>query len=229
MDEKDGYIERTPIGYFDEDFKYLSLSYQGTTWMCITPNEINTMQPHINQAKGNVLVFGLGLGYYPFMVSLKSEVKDIYVIELDQNIIDIFKENLLPLFPNKEKIHIIKGDAKEYIKNIDNSFNTIFIDLSHNPEDGLPLYLRFNKLLKDYKCEVRYWLEKSIIAMYRRCLLTLFEENLMGFTKKNYLKAENEYDKIINDLYFKTESMEFNSFSEIKSILQDNSIRKLVK
>ena len=171
-------------------------------------------------------MFGLGLGYYPFMVSLKSEVKDIYVIELDQNIIDIFKENLLPLFPNKEKIHIIKGDAKEYIKNIDNSFNTIFIDLWHNPEDGLPLYLYFKQYEKKHpNTKFQYWLEQSLIALYRRYLLTIIEESLNGYSDKDY---RNKSEQLLNDIYFKTKNITLNSYDDVYLLLSNESILRLI-
>lgn len=226
VSKNEGYLEKTPIGFLDDDLEYLSLSYKGVTWMCITPNEINTMQPHIDTTTGKVLVFGLGLGYYPFMISLKEEVKDIYIVELDQNIINIFKENLLPLFPHKEKIHIIKGDAKEYIKTIDNSFNTIFIDLWHNPEDGLPLYLYFKQYEKKHsRTKFQYWLEKSLIALYRRYLLTLIEESLNGYSDKDY---RNKKDYLLNDLYFKTKNITLNSYDDVYNLLSDESILRLL-
>ena len=229
VDANDAYIERTPIGYLNSDLKYLSLSYEGTTWMCITPNEINTMQPHIDQANGKVLVFGLGLGYYPFMISLKEEVKDIYIVELDQNIIDIFKENLLPYFPYPNKIHIIKGDAKDYIKNIDHSFNTIFIDLWHNVEDGLPLYLYFKQYEKKHpKTKFQYWLEDSLIALYRRYLLMLIEEALNGYDDKDYQKEINDIDRFINNLYLKTKNITLNSYDDVYNLLSRESILRLL-
>ena len=229
IDKNDYYIERTPIGYFDEEFKYLSLSYEGTTWMCITPNEINTMQPHIDAAKGKVLVCGLGLGYYPYMISLKDEVTDIYIVELDQNIINIFKENLLPYFEHKEKIHVIKADAKEYIKNIDSSFNTVFIDLWHNPEDGLPLYIYFKQFEKKHpSIRFQYWLENSLIALYRRYLLMLIEESLNGYTDKDYSQSKNNVDKFINELYFKIKNITINNYDDVYQLLSDESILRLI-
>lgn len=229
VDDKDYYLERTPIGYFQEDFKYLSLSYNGVTWMCITPNEINTMKPYIDSALGKVLVFGLGLGYYPYMISLKDNVKDIYIVELDQNIINIFKENILPLFEHKEKIHIINADALSYIKSIDNSFNTIFIDLWHNPEDGLPLYLYFKQFEKKYpKTKFQYWLEESLIALYRRYLLMLIEESLEGYMDKDYKNSQNQMDEFINGLYFKTKNITLNTYDDVYKLLSKESILRLL-
>ena len=183
VDDKDCYLERSPISYFTSDEKYLALSYKGEVWMSITPNEINTMQPYIDQASGNILVLGLGLGYYPFMISEKEDVKKIIVVELDQNVINIFKEHILPLFPHKEKITILKGDAIEYLAKNKLHYNYIFADLWHNPEDGLPIYLKLKEIEKRYTFgKFQYWLEKSLLAMLRRCLLTVYEESLQGYS-----------------------------------------------
>ena len=54
------------------------------------------------------------------------------------------------------------------------------------------------------------------------------EESLNGSTRKDYLKAKNDYDKIINDLYFKTENLNITSFNKIKEILQDKKLLKLI-
>lgn len=225
----DNFVEVSRIGYFDKPFKYLAVMKDDVVWMSTDPNEINTMKKPILEAKGHVLAFGLGLGYFPLMTALKEEVKDVTVVEYDSQIIDIFNKHILPLFPYKEKIHIVKGDAFEFAKkDLDKEFDYLFVDIWHNPEDGLPMYLKLVRLLKNKKLTISYWLEKSILAMYRRCLLTVIEESMNGYTKKDYLKAKNEYDEIINDLYFKTENMIFDSINEIKGIMQDNFLKNLI-
>ena len=224
----ENYVEVSQIGYFDTSFTYLAVLKDDVVWMSTDPNEINTMEESIKKAKGNVLAFGLGLGYFPIMCASKKEVTSVTIVEKDKEIINIFKKHILPLFEYKEKITIIEDDAFKYAKGDLNKYDYLFIDIWHNPEDGLPMYLKFKKILKNKKIVTDYWLEKSILAMYRRCLLTVIEESLMGYTDKNYQKVENEYDSIINELYFKTKDKVFNSLSEIKEILQDNSLINLI-
>ena len=224
----ENYVEVSQIGYFDTSFTYLAVLKDDVVWMSTDPNEINTMEESIKKAKGNVLAFGLGLGYFPIMCASKKEVTSVTIVEKDKEIINIFKKHILPLFEYKEKITIIEDDAFKYAKGDLNKYDYLFIDIWHNPEDGLPMYLKFKKILKGNKIVTDYWLEKSILAMYRRCLLTVIEESLMGYTDKNYKVVENEYDKIINDLYFKTKDRVFNSISEIKEILQDNTLINLI-
>lgn len=225
----DDFREVSQIGYFDTSFKYLAVLKDDVVWMSTDPNEINTMDASIKEAKGRVLAFGLGLGYFPIMCASKKDVTSVVVVEKDPEIIKIFKKHILPLFEYKEKITIIEDDAFKYAKGyLDNNYDYLFIDIWHNPEDGLPIYLKFRNILKNKKIKTSYWLNKSILAMYRRCLLTVMEESLMGYSDKNYKVIENDYDKIINDLYFKTKNMSFNSLREIKEILQDNSLLKLI-
>lgn len=227
---KDNFIEVSKIGYFDKPYKYLAVMKNDVVWMSTDPNEINTMRDSINEAKGDVLAFGLGLGYFPIQALQNPDVKSVTVVEYDQKIIDIFNKHIRPFLKTNKELKIIKDDAFHYLKNndIDKLYNYLFIDIWHNPKDGLPLYLRFLKQLKNKKIKVSYWLEKSILAMYRRCLLTIVEENLEGYKKEDYLKAETDYDRIINDLYFKTENVVIDSYDKLLNLLQDNSLKKLV-
>ena len=224
----ENFAEVSQIGYFTTNFEYLAVLKDDVVWMSTDPNEINTMRPSIDKAKGKVLAFGLGLGYFPLMCGAKENVSSVTIVEKDPKIIEIFKKHILPLFEHKEKIHIIEGDAFNFAHSDLSSYDFLFIDIWHNPEDGLPLYLKFRKILKNKNIETDFWLEKSILAMYRRCLLTIIEENLMGYKDKDYLKAKNEYDQIINNLYFKTKNISLSSIDEIKKLLQDNSLRNLI-
>lgn len=229
IDIGNNFVEVSRIGYFNKSFSYLAVLKDDVVWMSTDPNEINTMKKPILEAKGHVLAFGLGLGYFPVMTALKEDVKDVTVIEYDSKIIEIFEKHILPLVPFKDKIHIIRGDAFEFAKrDLDKEYDYLFVDIWHNPEDGLPMYLKLFRELRNKKIKRSYWLEKSILAMYRRCLLTVMEENMNSYKDKDYLKAENDYDKIINDLYFKTKNMSFSSIDEIKQILQDNNLEKLI-
>jgi len=105
------FVEYPQISFFDEEFEYPSISQNGVEWMSLKPNEIETMRNPIENAFGNVTVFGLGLGYFAFCASVKDDVKSVTVIERDENIIALFSEHILPRFPNKEKVKIVLSDA----------------------------------------------------------------------------------------------------------------------
>ncbi|MCR4879588.1 MAG: hypothetical protein K5906_01355 [Bacilli bacterium] len=227
VDDKDYYKEYTKLSFFNEDYEYLTLSKNNNIWMCITPNEINTMKPHIDHAHGHVIAFGLGLGYFAYMVANKKEVQKVTIIERDEEIINLFKDNLLPLFKNRDKIEIISSDAFEYIKKDGLiHYDYAFFDLWHNAEDGLPMYLKI-KEMKIYP-ETHFWIEESLIAMYRRCLLTVIEESLNHYSDDDYRKSKNAIDKVINTIYFKTKNLKLNSYKEIYNLLSKESILKLI-
>lgn len=152
------------IGYFNKTFKYPAVYENNHLWMSITPNEINTMKQDIDDSFGNVLTYGLGLGYFAFMASNKDDVKSVTIIEKNDEIIKLFKDNILNQFPYKDKIKIIKDDAFNYAKNISNGeYDFIFVDLWHDVSDGLDLYLKMKEYEKYSKDSVfRYWIEKTI-------------------------------------------------------------------
>lgn len=163
------YFFKPSIGFFKESFKFPILRENDNVWMSITPSEINTMQQAINKVQGNVLVFGCGLGYFPYMISLKNNVNKITIIEKNEKIIKIFEENILPFFENKDKITIIKEDCFKYLEDFNTeSFNYCFCDIWFNNNDGIPLYLKLKQIEKKYKnMQFLYWLENDIIYNIR--------------------------------------------------------------
>ena len=217
------YKEYSAIGYFKKPFSYLALCEGNNIWMSLNPNEIETMKPFIDKGQGNVLVLGLGMGYVPFMMSLKDDVKHITIVEKDQNIINLFNNLLFPHFVNKNKITIIKDDAIKYVgKN--NKYEYIFADLWHTPEDGLDLYIELKRINKDIDC----WLETSLIAMLRRCMITLIEEQLDNLKEDSYKKAKTITDRVINHYYERTKNLVINNEDDLLNLLSDDLLIDLI-
>lgn len=148
------------IGYFTKEYKYPCCYENDREWMMITPNEIETMTKPINEAYGNVLTYGLGLGYYAYMVSLKDNVNSITIVEKDNEIISLFNKYILPQFENKNKIKIINMDAFKYFKK-DIYYDYVFVDIWHDPSDGIDLYLKF-KQLENKNIKYSYWIEDTM-------------------------------------------------------------------
>ena len=227
----DNYVEQPQIGYFTKPFSFLALKERDVTWMSLNPNEINTMKKGIERASGNVLVLGLGLGYFPFMISLKDDVKDITIIERNKDVIALFKDNILPNFKHKEKIHIIQDDAIRYVQKLqkDTSFDYIFADLWHNQEDALRLYITLVKEENRLNIPTDYWLETSILAYVRRMIIFVFLGQLIeGTSDMDYVEAATIEDSCINGLYFAMKDMEFTSKEQLKEFLSDASIKELL-
>ncbi|MCR4912061.1 MAG: hypothetical protein K5925_06085 [Bacilli bacterium] len=221
------YHEISSLAFFKEEFPFIALNEKKVTWMSITPNEIKTMEKAIKEANGNVIVFGLGLGYFPFMISLKESVKSITIIEKDEKIISLFEKNLLPQFPYKEKIIIQKKDAFEVIKSTLN-YNYAFVDLWHTAEDGIETYLTF-KRNEDNSPYITfsYWLETSFYALLRRAFISLILEQLDSYKEKHYQQAETVFDKLVNHYYYQTKNLRVSSVKQLEDLLSDTTLLDL--
>lgn len=152
------------LGFFTRKVRFPAL-YQGVMpWVSVCPSEINSMSEQIKKAHGKVLVLGLGLGYYPYMISSKDCVSEIVIVEIEPKIIDVFEKNLLPQFPNKDKISVVCADAIEYMKGVKaGDFDFIFADIWEGAVDGAPLYDRIKAHEKRLaKTEFTYWIEDQI-------------------------------------------------------------------
>lgn len=221
----DKFVEHTKIGYFDKEYKYLTLSYDNNIWMLITPHEINTMNDAINKASGDVITFGLGLGYFPYMCSLKDDVSSVTIIEKDENIINLFKKHILPLFEHKEKIIIINDDAINYSKNNIFKYNYGFVDLWRDTNDGLKLYIDMkNANALHLSTTFDYWIEDSMLQIIRRAMIAMLFETV---NQINIETEETYFDYVVNRLKKIYEKVEIYAFDQIEKILSDDTIRYL--
>lgn len=210
------------IGFFDKDYVYPSLRLYDTEWMSLNPYEIRTMEIPIQLAKGKVLTLGLGLGYYAYMVHLKKDVKEVHIVEMDLELIRIFNEYLLPLFPCKEKIHIHKADAFYFAKQIkDRDYDFIFSDIWHDVGDGLSSYLKLKRAFKSFTyTRCTYWIEGAILTYLK--LLTI------GLLQDEYHKNDQDYDDL--QLYIKERlsNYEFSNSSDLDSLLSVKGLEILL-
>lgn len=155
------------IGFFDTQFRFPAVLENGRIWMTITPNEIETMKEPVEQAFGNVLTFGLGLGYYAYMVSEKENVDSVTVVEMNEDVILLFNKYVLPQFKNAQKIKLVKADAFEFAETqmSKGKYDFAFTDLWHDVSDGIDLYLRMKKYEQQSPDTVfAYWIEKSMLC-----------------------------------------------------------------
>ena len=219
----EGDKENSRIGYFNHNFSYLALTEGNNIWMSLNPNEIETMKPFIDKAKGNVLVLGLGMGYVPFMMATKKEVKSITIIEKDPEIIGLFNTLIYPNFKNTEKIKIIEDDAINYTKK-NNKYDYIFADLWHSPEDGLSLFIQLKRINKNIDC----WLEVSMYALLRRCMISLIEENTLGYGEENYKFSRTYTDKVINKYYQRTKNLTINNDEDLNKLLGNDNLLSIL-
>ena len=153
------------IGFFDREFCYPAVLEEGREWMLITPNEINTMAKPIHRARGNVLTYGLGLGYFAFMAARKDGVSSVTVVEKDSSVIELFEEHIRPSLTCADKIKIVRADAFDFAENemSAGNYDFVFADIWHDPSDGVSAYKRFKSLEhKAPAAEFAYWIEDTI-------------------------------------------------------------------
>lgn len=163
------------LGFFPEAFSYPSVMQDGREWMSIKPSEIESSQAAIDAAFGHVVTFGLGLGYFAFMAARKPEVLSVTVVERDTSVIQLFREQLLPQFPDRRKITVIQSDAFDYLEKdfISASPDFVFMDIWHDIGDGLDLYVRARQYEAHFpKTRFMYWIERSL-----KCALVDYLEN----------------------------------------------------
>jgi hypothetical protein len=87
--------------------------YQGrTAWMSTSLMEQESHAFHVHQARGVVVVAGLGMGMHAYAVSLKPEVERVVVVERAAEVIALVQEAAgSALWPGREKVTILQTDA----------------------------------------------------------------------------------------------------------------------
>lgn len=157
------------LGYFEQEFPYPAVYGNGMMWMSLTPNEISTMREPAGLAHGRVLVFGLGIGYYPYLCLQNPAVRSVTVVERDADCIRLFADHLLPVFPDRERVTLIEDDAFAFAEREfrPGAFDYVFTDLWLDVSDGLELSGRMKRMeARMPDAAYGYWIEKSL-ACYR--------------------------------------------------------------
>lgn len=177
----DGFREIPPLGFFTEEFEFPAVLEDGNEWMTLTPVDLDTSDEAIERAHGKVVTFGLGLGYYTYMVSEKEEVDTITVVEKSSDVVALFKEYILPQFSHPEKVKIVNLDAFEYAEKVMpcEKFDVAFVDTWRDASDGTPMYEKMKKLEHlSPNTEFIYWIENFLISRLRALKFAEIEDRI---------------------------------------------------
>ena len=219
----------SPVGYFKKPFPYPCIDREGRTWMSIIPHEANTMAKAIEKAHGNVLTYGCGLGYFAFMASIKEGVDSVTILESDPNALALFRDVLLPLFPKKEKINLIQGNALKFsLEEGQKPYDYLFVDIYHDAEDGLPLYIELRKR-EEIALEADYWIEEAILAYFRRHLISYVLEQADGYGDEAYKGYENFSERLLCSLHRHYKHAKIETAEELLSLLSSDNLRELAQ
>ena len=131
--------------------------------MSDSPQEMFLQYDAYKEAKGKVLVGGLGLGLYAHMIAEKKDVSEVVVIEIDSDIIKL-------CHPRHKKIRVLHDDIKKFIKGTKEAFDFIYIDIHYST--GAYEYMKTVKPMKII-LEKRFpgiksifWGEEEMLSQY---------------------------------------------------------------
>lgn len=196
MTMAEDYREYAPLGFFPERFDFPAVLEDGNEWMTLTPVDMDTCTEAIEKSRGRVVTFGLGLGYFAYMASIKENVSEVVVVELSSDVIALFKKHILPYFPYPEKIKIVNSDAFRYAEYEmpKENFDFAFVDTWRDASDGAPMYKRMKALEHlSPKTEFAYWIENFLISRLRA-------EKYVEIRQKLDTGADISYDEVIKEL-----------------------------
>lgn len=115
--------------YFDEPIKIPALHYlmakdqkpweseRWDTWMSLTPMEMWSQRSGVQAATGRVILGGLGMGWLLRQIAKKATVKEIIVVERDQDLLDWFGNEICKNTPKVSEV--ICGDYWEHAHKMD--------------------------------------------------------------------------------------------------------------
>ncbi len=192
----DDFREYAPLGFFTKRFDFPAVLEGGNEWMTLTPVDMDTCEEAIASAHGKVVTFGLGLGYFAYMAAIKPEVSEVTVVELSEDVIKLFKSQILPYFPAPEKIKIVNADAFVYAEKTmpKEGFDFAFVDTWRDASDGAPMYKRMKALEHlSPKTEFSYWIENFLISRIRA-------EKWVDLCEKLNTGMDLSYETVINEL-----------------------------
>ena len=203
----------------DTDMMFLKQGKQ--EWMMASISEFKTNDPYAKKAHGNIITFGLGIGYFIYMASLNENVKSITVIEKSKEVIELFNQ-IKDQFPNKD-INIINGDAFDYFnEQYLKQFDYIYVDIYQNNIDGRTM---IEKLLEQYlppydKCN--FWIENSCLSIVKSLIFIYYYEQVY----KTKIKIEKNNIKLMNKVRYYLDNLDLNvnDVNTLKQIMYNKQL-----
>jgi hypothetical protein len=139
---------------------YIKLVGKGNgIMMSDTPMEIRTNREFIEEAHGDVLIAGLGLGVVLLSIQKGKDVETITVVEQSRELVEF----IVPHLPLTHKVEIRFGNIFEWLPRDGEKFDTIYFDIwdeisGDNYPQTKELHKRFRKYLnKD--SNLHWWMD----------------------------------------------------------------------
>ena len=147
---------------------------KGLQWMILdkyTNKEIKEMYSSYDLAYGDVVISGFGFGVLACWIASKPEVTSVTVLEMSQDVYDIFlMNNKLP-----DKVNVIITDASEY--KTDKHFDCLFLDhYEKNTSDWI--FRDVQKIVKNMPNHDIFWFW-SLEERYAKAMFNISQEQLL--------------------------------------------------
>jgi spermidine synthase len=155
--------------------RYVRLYVNGQLMMSDTHMERNTNYEVIRNAKGDVLIAGLGIGLIILPIARKPEVASVTVIEKHADVIRAVQPPLLEVLgPDASKLKVIHADIFEWKPEKGTRFDTAYFDIwadicTDNLEQIARLHQRYKAYLKGQRW-MGSWQREHLKAIKRRGL-----------------------------------------------------------
>lgn len=160
----------------DANFDAIYLLQDDEDWMLDAPSEAATNNVPAKKAHGDILTFGLGIGYFLYIAMENDKVTSITVVEKSEAVIAMFNRFLWPQFPHNKPVKIIQGDAFEmFNEKTFNSYDYIYTDIWKSSNDGL---ITIEKLLQLYLPpyeKASFWIEDSCFEIMWTLIFLYFD------------------------------------------------------
>ncbi len=150
---------------YKEDFPIEVLSKNGVVWMSDSKMERDTNRDFIQNARGDVLIAGLGMAWTIGQIQNKEEVTSITVVELDDSLIEFIKKEK----DLNDKVKIIHQDIWKFLdeQRGQTTYDIIWLDIweyicGDNLVDMIPMKFLSKQLLNE-DGKVLVWCEEASI------------------------------------------------------------------
>lgn len=159
---RDGH-RNCPVG------EYTVLRIGGELVMSDTPAEMIDHQRALWNAKGSILINGLGIGMFLDAVLAKPEVTDVTVVEINQDVIKL----VAPYFKD-DRVSIVHASAFDYRPPKGKKYHMVWHDIwnditSDNIDDMIRLHRKYSKraFWQGSWCRQECY-ERSMVSSQRR-------------------------------------------------------------
>lgn len=155
--------------------RYIRLMINNKLYMSDTLMEQNTNKEFIDNARGDVMIGGLGIGLVIWNLLYKindGTITSLTVYEKYRDVIDLVWPTVKRWLPDDFRARCLEADLLEYIPQHDDKYDTIYFDIwpdicSDNYEDILMLHKRW-KRKKRPGGWMDSWVRKTVRKMWNR-------------------------------------------------------------